>query len=273
MFIFLFHKKMNIRELTYNRRFLVLSDGKHFPSKAIEAARQFAEGFEKSFCLLALCDKPQEAYASQAEAYVSTCPVDLLYSVCSGTLQDVCDMSERTETPIIFVETAKQSMFSNVMTIFKAFRGLRIPYVIIKENCEKIDFSNILVPVTYLPEEKEKAPYSCNMGRFLRSNIIVLQAKDYGSKTPANVKAITAFYDKFNLRYIVRQASKDSYKVEKEAVMKAKAENAGMVVISTSRDYGLDDMVFGPKEEHLFKIAEVPLMCINPRGDLYVLCW
>ena len=101
MFIFLFHKKMNIRELTYNRRFLVLSDGKHFPSKAIEAARQFAEGFEKSFCLLALCDKPQEAYASQAEAYVSTCPVDLLYSVCSGTLQDVCDMSERTETPII----------------------------------------------------------------------------------------------------------------------------------------------------------------------------
>ena len=173
----------------------------------------------------------------------------------------------------IFVETAKQSMFSNVMTIFKAFRGLRIPYVIIKENCEKIDFSNILVPVTYLPEEKEKAPYSCNMGRFLRSNIIVLQAKDYGSKTPANVKAITAFYDKFNLRYTVRQASKDSYKVEKEAVMKAKAENAGMVVISTSRDYGLDDMIFGPKEEHLFKIAEVPLMCINPRGDLYVLCW
>lgn len=264
---------MNIRELTYNRRFLVLSDGKHFPTKALESARQFANGFEKGFCLLALCDDVDENFDNRARQYANSCKEDFQYNVCSGTLPDVCDTSERTETPIIFVETAKNSKFSKVMTIFKAFRNLRIPYVIIKEDCQEINFTEILVPVTYLPEEKEKAPYSCNMGRFLHSRITVLQAKDYGSKTPANVKAITGFYDKFNLDYTVRQATKDSFKVEMEAVQLAKETNAGMVVISTSRDYGLDDLIFGPKEEHIYKISTKPLMCINPRGDLYVLCW
>ncbi len=264
---------MNIRELTYNRRFLVLSDGRHFPVKALEAANMFATGYQKSFCLLALCDNVDADFENLARQYEAAHADNFMYSACSGDLQDVCDLAERTETPIIFVETAKNSRFSNIMPVFKAFRSLRIPYVILKSNGKDIDFSKVLVPVAFLPEEKEKAPYSCNMGRFLKSEITVLQAKDYGSKTPANVRSITTFYDKFELPYTVMPAKKDSYKVELEAVKMANEDNYGMVVISTSRDYGLDDIFFGPKELKLYKTSQVPLMCINPRGDLYVLCW
>ena len=71
----------------------------------------------------------------------------------------------------------------------------------------------------------------------------------------------------------VEMGKKDSFKVEKEAVEMAMNGEYGMVLITNSRDYGLDDIIFGPKEQHLFKQTTTPLMCINPRGDLYVLCW
>jgi hypothetical protein len=67
--------------------------------------------------------------------------------------------------------------------------------------------------------------------------------------------------------------SKDSFKVEKEVTLSAIKNGYDMVIISTSRDYGLDDIILGPKEQHIFNATQVPLMCINPRGDLYVLCW
>ena len=55
--------------------------------------------------------------------------------------------------------------------------------------------------------------------------------------------------------------------------MKAKIFDADIAIITASREYGLDDIIFGPKELHIIKKSEIPLMVLNPRGDLYVLCY
>ena len=34
----------------------------------------------------------------------------------------------------------------------------------------------------------------------------------------------------------------------------------------------LDDIIFGPKEQHMVKKSEKPVLLVNPRGDLYALC-
>ncbi len=265
---------MLISEITYSRYFLVVTDGIYFPAKAMKAAVQFARGFQKGLCLLALTNKVSDAFAQkESEWEKDNADVKYQYHIASGTLDEVCIMSERTETPIMFFETGHRDKFNDPMTVFKGLRDLRIPFVIVKMDADVTDFSKVIVPVCYLVEEKEKAPYTSNMGRFLGSELLILQANDYGSKTPKNVEAIKTLYDKFNLKYTIEKAKKDSYKVEKEAAYKASEIGAGMVVISTSRDYGLDDIFFGPKELHVLRAATTPVMCINPRGDLYVLCW
>lgn len=263
---------MNLRELDYSRHFLVVCDGNKFPQRAFEAACIFAKGFEKGLTLLVLGTATNE-FRKQASEQTLLDNKQFIFAECEGSLQEVTDLTERTETPIVFFEIGRKGMFSNPMTLFKGLRELRIPFVLVKEGAPTIHFDRVLVPVCYLAEEKEKAPYTSNMARFLQSVPVILQAKDYGSKTPANVKSITSLYDKFDSKYEILQAEKDSFKVEKEAAQRALQENAGMVVISTSRDYGLDDLLFGPKELHVFNACPVPLMCINPRGDLYVLCW
>ncbi|MBO4369971.1 MAG: hypothetical protein J5808_01245 [Paludibacteraceae bacterium] len=268
---------MNIRDIQYNRYFLVVADGENFPESACKSAAVFAKGFNKGLALISLAEQNTEAFKQASEAFFRQADYPFICEACTGAIEDLCDLTERTESPMLFIEINPKGRFSKVMTWFKGLRDLRIPFILMKTGMEITDFDHILVPISYLVEEKEKGPYTSNMGRFLKSHIHLLQAKDYGSKTPRNVADITALYDKFKesepIEYSIVQASKDSFKVDREAVARTAEFDAKMIVISTSRDYGLDDLFFGPKEQHVFQATTVPVMCINPRGDLYVLCW
>lgn len=265
---------MNIREIEYSRHFLVLSHGDYFPKNAFAAGKTFAQGFQKGLTLLVWeSEMSAEFKAELEEEKKSLGDVPFICESVDGGFEDVVAMTERTETPMIFIEFSKKRGFYRPMNFFKGFRDLRIPFVMLKDTMSEPDFSKILVPVAFLPEEKEKGSYSSNMGRFLDSEITILQAKDYGTRAQKNVDAITKVYDGFELKYSIEKGTKDSFKIEKEAVEIAMNGEYGMVLITNSRDYGLDDIIFGPKEQHLFKQTTTPLMCINPRGDLYVLCW
>ncbi len=265
---------MNIREIEYSRHFLVLAHGDYFPKNAFAAGKTFAQGFQKGLTLLVWeSEMSAEFKAELEEEKKSLGDVPFICESVDGGFEDVVAMTERTETPMIFIEFSKKRGFYRPMNFFKGFRELRIPFIMLKDTMPMPNFDKILVPVAFLPEEKEKGSYSSNMGRFLGSEIQILQAKDYGTRAQKNVNAITKVYDGFELKYSVEMGKKDSFKVEKEAVEMAMNGEYGMVLITNSRDYGLDDIIFGPKEKHLFNSTTTPLMCINPRGDLYVLCW
>jgi nucleotide-binding universal stress UspA family protein len=46
----------------------------------------------------------------------------------------------------------------------------------------------------------------------------------------------------------------------------------GLILLTASREYGLDDWLFGPPEQYVIRHSQVPVMLINPRADLFSLC-
>ena len=186
----------------------------------------------------------------------------------SENLSEIC---EKNDISFLFI----QLTVDNGKTIRKMLndcRELRIPYVFFKDDFQPLQMSKVLVPVNFLEEELEKAQFASAFGRFCQSEIHVLQANDYGSKAAANVQRMKELFDKFEFQVVIEKAKKDSFAVEKEAVERAPDENAGIIIVSASRDYGLDDIIFGSKEYHLIRKSSVPLLLVNPRGDLYALC-
>ncbi|MEE1542067.1 MAG: universal stress protein, partial [Paludibacteraceae bacterium] len=87
-----------------------------------------------------------------------------------------------------------------------------------------------------------------------------------------NTDAIKTLLEKSKTVYHEVEAKKDSFKVEMEAVKRQEELQADLLMISASRDYGIDDIIFGPKEEKIVKKSTIPVMVINPRKDLYALC-
>lgn len=152
-------------------------------------------------------------------------------------------------------------------------RSLRVPYVFVTDQMtEDIHFQRILLPVGFLEEEIGKAQFASAFGRFCHSEILLLQANDYGSRAQIHLGKIRTILDKFGLSYEVIKARKDSFKLENEAAERAEEFQADLLIMSASRDYGLDDVLFGPKERHVICRSSVPVMLLNPRKDLYTLC-
>ncbi len=185
-----------------------------------------------------------------------------------GALSTYC---EANDVSFLFIQLIENKRVK-IQKILTACRDLRIPYLLFKNSFELLQTNKIVVPVNFLEEEVEKAQFASAFGRFCHSEIYILQANDYGSKATTNVSRMCELFEKFSLKVHVEKAKSDSFKVEKEALNKALEMNAGIILITASREYGLDDILFGPKELHLVQKSNLALLIINPRADLYALC-
>ena len=158
-------------------------------------------------------------------------------------------------------------------------RELRTPYVVITPSMREVTaLRRIIVPVSRLEEEIYKAEICTYLARKTGAHIILLQANDYGSRARINVgKMVThikAVSEKTGIpiSYEIIQAKKDSSKVNREAAERQRDFVADLILLTASREYGLDDLLFGPQERHVIQRALVPVMLVNPREDLFSLC-
>ncbi len=183
---------------------------------------------------------------------------------------DVEDFCSRNDVLFLFVCLPHKA--GKVRKALKECRFLRIPYVFLTDRVELRDFRRLVVPVGFLEEEVGKGQYAVMFWRFCRAHTTLLQANDYGSRAQRNADKIVGLFRKFQAEYDLQKARSDSFKLSKEAARTAAGMKADMLVLSASRDYGLDDILFGTPEEHAILKAHVPVMLVNPRKDLYVLC-
>ncbi len=249
----------------------------HNPESAkplLESGIMLASRLNKEFRALALVENTPSTHVlkNQIGELLIDCgnntSAELVETITLAELAHVCDTFEASLLLIQWEGKPKRMLRS----MLKICRDLRIPYLFFKDNFRTLSLSKIMVSVGFLVEEYEKAQFASAFGRFCKADILILQANDSGSKAANTVVKMKALFDKFELRYEVEKAKSDSFSLDKEAVRRGVIENYDMALISASREYGLDDILFGAREYHLIRKSNIPLLIINPRGDLYSLC-
>ena len=188
-----------------------------------------------------------------------------------------------------------------VQQVLDACREERRPYLVIKEqgtkskdialttdqtnqkgldSCFLVPGSSILVPVTMLEEEVYKAEICTYLARKTGAHLILLRANDYGSKARSNTQRIITHIQTIaertgeRITYEERIAKGDSFHIHKELHQLPIANNQypSLILLTASREYGLDDWLFGPPEQYVIRHSPVPVMLVNPRADLFSLC-
>lgn len=232
----------------------------------LRSAAKLASQLGKSFAVLVVADAQAELNAVLKDCEIST--YQLVVKDNSKSLVEVCEVEEAS---FLFIQLSDKQL-GNMRRLLNDCRELRIPYVFYKDSFKPLNLTKVVLPIGFLIEELEKAQFAAAFGRFCGSEVKMLLANDYGSKAAANAEKMKELFDKFDFNYTQDKATKDSFKVEAESIQVAEKELAGMIIVSASRDYGLDDILFGPKEYHVVKKSPVPVLLVNPRGDLYALC-
>jgi len=236
----------------------------------VQSASKLATQLGKEFGLLNFVDSDELISERENELKVLLDENSNVKIIVRNSNQSVLsEICEELEASFLFVQMTDNKQIRQHL---KACRELRIPYLYFKDLFHELNLAKVILPIGFLEEELEKAQFASAFGRFCGSEINMLLANDYGSKAAVNAEKMKSLFDKFDFRYSLEKATKDSFKVEEEAVQVAEKENAGLIIVSASRDYGLDDILFGPKEYHVIKKSKLPVLLVNPRGDLYALC-
>lgn len=180
-----------------------------------------------------------------------------------------------------------------IQHVLDACRQERRPYVVItqkelgdrcylsksaeiEQTRSETTLSAILVPVTMLEEEVYKAEICTYLARKTGAHLILLRANDYGSKAKRNIQRIITHIQTISERtgetisYEEQVAKGDSFSIHKE--LHNYPSEHQLVLLTASREYGLDDWLFGPPEQYVIRHSNVPVMLINPRADLFSLC-
>lgn len=184
----------------------------------------------------------------------------------------------------------------DVQRVLDACREERRPYVVLKSKSphrpialsphrplqgeSEGALSTILVPITMLEEEVYKAEICTYLARKTGAHLILLRANDYGSKAKRNTQRIITHIQTIaertgeTITYEERVAKGDSFHIHKELHQLPITNNQypNLILLTASREYGLDDWLFGPPEQYVIRKSEVPVMLVNPRADLFSLC-
>ena len=240
----------------------------------LTSASTLAIQLKKSVGILAFVDKDELIAVRETELQGLLTKLNLpgiQITVRNSTGNTIPSVCEELEASFLFIQLPG-GQTKSIRSILNECRDLRIPYLFYKDSFAALNLDKVILPVGFLEEELEKAQFAAAFGRFCGSEVQMLQANDYGSKAATNAGKMKVLFDKFEFRYTLEKAAKDSFKVEAESIQVAEKEHAGLIIVSASRDYGLDDILFGPKEYHVVKKSPVPVLLVNPRGDLYALC-
>ena len=173
----------------------------------------------------------------------------------------------------------------HIQSVLDSCREERRPYVIIKNECSaqqsccsevQKGLSRILVPVSMLEEEVYKAEICTYLARKTGAHLILLRARDYGSKAKQNTQRIITHIQTITERtgeeisYEVQEAEHDSFSFHTD--FHNGEWKHDLLLLTASREYGLDDWLFGPPELYAIRHSQVPVMLVNPRADLFSLC-
>ena len=196
------------------------------------------------------------------------------------TAQALYEYAEETNT-IMFVigvyKEGKKSYFNRKRAV-RFIKPSRIPVMTVgKTMPEATVYQHVILPLDIDRQAKEKVLWAGYFSRFYYATVHVLHTvyKDefLKDKLKVNIAFTEKLYHNLEINYQLHEITPTVDNMDKYSLMYAKKINASLTVIMMTRYYSLIDCLFGTKEYAVIGNDEgLPVLCINERDDLYVLC-
>ncbi|MBO7494428.1 MAG: universal stress protein [Bacteroidales bacterium] len=268
-----------------NLNITVIADDSAFGRTAVQHGVQLAEVFQASLTVMAnfdlhLPDKPSipgKEFIDELQNIILNAKNGQVITdyVFPETLFRYAD-EHNTAMFVIGVDKNAKEGFFNVKKAIKLIRQSRFPVMTVTTNhTDTTCYKHILLPLDIERQNKEKALWAGYFSRFYGSVIHILYPKyrDEGlvKLVHDNVAFVEKLYENLEITYEKHETQPHNY-LDAYALEFAPQVNAGASVIMMTRYYTLADVLTGPRERKIIGSSELPILCINQRDDLYVLC-
>lgn len=166
----------------------------------------------------------------------------------------------------------------NKKNILKNFGESKVAWVVAQQPLTDVSaLNNVAVSIDYSKESKEKMIWASYFARFHRSNLHVLYY-DYKDefirqKWYSNMKFLHKFLTSVEVTFHPHIMESKSTFGDVNALRFAAAQGYGLLVSVTTKERDAMEYILGVQEERtIVNEYNIPVLYLNPRDDLYVIC-
>jgi len=229
-------------------------------------------------------DPSEEASASKkleetAEEIKKDLGEEVSYKVHPGNIfNEIADFASKEENNINFVVMGTHGMKGGQKFFgswaLKVVAGSSVPFIVVQDQpMDKERYTDIVFPIDFKSENREKLQWAIFLGKYLNSKIHLYKApvvdKSLQKKVNTNLNFAVRFLIQNNIEYEIHTSAKSgSGKFQKELLAFCKKINADLILITTTKHITKVDYIFGAKEQYLLSNSErIPVMCVNPKSN------
>jgi len=147
----------------------------------------------------------------------------------------------------------------------------KIPFIVVQDPpVDQERYHNIVFPVDFRGENKEKMRMAIFMGKYFESKIHMLVSvssdKNLLKKTNINLNFAVKYFIQNNIEYEIHEVPKGDF--AQQTIDFSQKINADLLLIMTTKNITVADYVMGASEQYIIaNSSKIPVCCVNPKSS------
>ncbi|MBK7134203.1 MAG: universal stress protein [Bacteroidales bacterium] len=147
----------------------------------------------------------------------------------------------------------------------------KIPFIVVQDPpVDQERYHNIVFPIDFRGENKEKMKMAIFMGKYFESKIHMLVSvssdKNLLKKTNINLNFAVKYLIQNNIEYEIHEVPKGNF--PQQTIDFAQKINADLLLIMTTKNITVADYVVGASEQYMIaNSSKIPVCCVNPKSS------
>lgn len=147
----------------------------------------------------------------------------------------------------------------------------KVPFIVVQDPpVDQNRYHNIVFPVDFRVEDKEKMGMAIFMGKYFDSKIHILKGtpsdKGLAAKVNKNLNFAVKYLIQNNVEYEIHETR--SGKMAQKTIDFANKINADLILIVTTKSPTFADYMLGASEQEIIaNSSRIPVCCVNPKAS------
>ena len=152
----------------------------------------------------------------------------------------------------------------------KVLVGSKVPFIVVQDMPKDMEkYQNIVFPVDFRAENKEKLKMTIFMGKYFDSKVHIIKTvisdKSLLKKTNINLNFAIKYLMQNNIEYEIHEMKKGH--LAQQTITFAESINADLILIMTTKNITVADYMLGAQEQQIIaNSSKIPVCCVNPRA-------
>lgn len=198
----------------------------------------------------------------------------------SYNLKSIYRQAESTNTImfVIGVSRKRRQTFFHLRNAIRFIKPSRLPVMTVGKYSPSANaWQHVMMPMDIDRQSKEKALWAGYFNRFGGATVHVLHTifKDtfLKEKLADSISFTEKLYQNLSIQYELHEITPTIDNMDDYSLQFASKIDATLTVIMMTKYYTFVDFLLGTKEKRIIANEfNIPVLCINERDDLYVLC-